>query len=611
MKNSFLQILNFRTMFALIFVVMSTFFFACSDDDDELGLAPTVSLSSPSGSGIVGATVATTVTLTASEGLKSFSVLKNGAIFDTETYPTGDETATYQLDYVIEDLAAGSIVTFTFVATDQVDRASNIATFTVTVTAIPPKEVVTVEPGSYYGTINWTADKIYLLKGFVRIGKAIVNVDPTAAIPADSTGVLNIEEGTLIFGDKNTKGTLIIQRGSKINAIGTATNPIIMTSGRPAGQREPGDWGGLVICGRADNNQGDNIQLEGGYGGWHGGDLDNDNSGELKYIRIEFAGIPINPNEEVNSLTMGSVGSATKIDYIMCSYGLDDAFEWFGGTVSSKYLIAYRGLDDDFDVDFGYRGNVQFGIGIRDFASADQSGSNGFEVDNDGQGSTKTPFTSGVFSNMTIIGPKATRETAIDLQFQNAMHLRRTNKLKIYNSFFTAYTNGLFVDGSTTQANAASGDLQLRNIILAGVDNWGGNGYGSAGTIFTTAPANGAQHGNNPRGFAVRDQNTATPPADIFIGGEKPSVWFAAQYGNQLMDKWQDANIDPSIFETGVPKVTPNTGSVLLNKNVADLWNSNTTENAYFEKVNYLGAFGTTDWSTGWAEWLPKLADYK
>ena len=129
------------------------------------------------------------------------------------------------------------------------------------------------------------------------------------------------------------------------------------------GTKEPGDWGGLVICGRASNNQpGGVFELEGGYKAFSGGGTspDNaDNSGSLKYVRIEYAGVPVNPNQEVNSLTLGAVGSETTIEYVMCTYGLDDSFEWFGGTVNAKYLIAYKGLDDDFDVDFGFSGFVQ------------------------------------------------------------------------------------------------------------------------------------------------------------------------------------------------------------------------------------------------------------
>jgi hypothetical protein len=431
-------------------------------------------------------------------------------------------------------------------------------------------------------TVNWTKDKIYRLNGFVRV---------------QSGGKLNIQAGTVIFGDFETKGTLVVQKGGQIFAEGTASEPIIMTSEKAPGLRQPGDWGGLVICGEAPNNvAGGQAELEGGYGAFHGGSNAADNSGIVRYVQINFAGIPINPNEEVNSLTMGSVGSGTIIENVICAYGLDDAFEWFGGNVNCKNLVAYRGLDDDFDVDLGFSGNVQFAIGIRGASLADQSGSNGFEVDNDGAGSGNTPFTSATFSNITIIGPKATRETPISLQFQNGAQLRRNSKLKIHNSFFTGYPNGIFIDGSGAAANALADELKIRNTVIAGVEHWGGNGYGSAGTIFTTAPSNGLQHPNNPRGEALKT-NEAT---------FNVTTWFnTTAYGNSVLDKWQDAGINPTIFELGAtPGLLPQSGSVLLSG--ADF----TGLPSFFTSVTHKGAFGTTNWTSGWTDFNCTLTVY-
>ena len=441
-------------------------------------------------------------------------------------------------------------------------------------------ELVTVE-GEITSTVNWTNDKQYLVKGFLRVQEG---------------GVLNIEAGTVIFGDTETKGTIVVQRGGKINANGTAANPIVMTSEKAPGLRQPGDWGGLVICGKAPNNvPGGTAELEGGYGAFHGGTDPADNSGVVRYVQINYAGIPINPNEEVNTLTMGSVGSGTVIEHVFAAYGLDDAFEWFGGTVNCKYLVAYRGLDDDFDVDLGYSGYVQYGLGIRGASLADQSGSNGFEVDNDGPGSNNTPFTSATFSNMTIIGPKADRNTAISLQFQNGAQLRRNNKLKIHNSFFTGYPNGIFIDGAGCAANATANELRVRNTVIAGVEHWGGNGYGSAGTVFTDAPANGAQHPNNPRGEALKTN------ADGF----DVTAWFTTStYNNTILDKWQDAGINPTIFELGTPGVLPQSGSILLSGA------SFTGMPAFFDQVAFRGAFGTTNWTAGWCDWNCALTSY-
>lgn len=447
----------------------------------------------------------------------------------------------------------------------------------------PPTNRTVVEvTGDITTTVNWTKDKIYKLNGFVRV---------------QDGGVLNIAAGTVIFGDTETKGTLIIQRGGKINAVGTAAEPIVMTSEKAPGLRQPGDWGGLVICGKAPNNvPGANVELEGGYGAFHGGTDAADNSGVIKFVQINYAGIPIQPNQEVNSLTMGSVGSGTVIENVICAYGLDDAFEWFGGTVNCKNLIAYHCLDDDMDVDLGYSGNVQFALCIKNQNLADQSGSNGFEVDNDGSGSTNAPFTAATFSNITILGPKKTRDTQLNLQFQNGAQLRRNNKLKIHNSFFTGYPNGIFIDGAGAAANATANDLVIKNTVIAGVEHWGGNGYGSAGTIFTGAPSNGAQHPTNPRGEALKT-NEAT--FDV-------TAWFTTTaFGNQVLDKWQDAGINPAIFDLGTPAVLPQSGSILLSNA------SFTGLSSFFQTVSHRGAFGTTDWTAGgWADWNCALTVY-
>jgi hypothetical protein len=442
--------------------------------------------------------------------------------------------------------------------------------------------------GSITSNTTWSEDKIYRLNGFVRV---------------QDGATLTIQPGTVIVGDFESKGTLIVQKGGKINANGTAQKPIIFTSEKNPGFREPGDWGGVVICGKAPNNvPGGEAELEGGYGAFHGGNDPADNSGVLRYVQINFAGIPINPNEEVNSLTMGSVGSATVIEYVQCAYGLDDAFEWFGGTVNAKYLVAYRGVDDDLDVDLGYSGNVQFALCIRDRSFADQSGSNGFEVDNDGTGSNNTPFTAPTFSNVSIIGPKKTRDTPISLQFQHGAQLRRNCKIKIHNSFITGYPYGLYVNQASTAANAISGDLRVRNTVLAGVEHWGGNGYGSAGSIFSGPPANGLQHPNNPRGTALRtDNDTQDPPQPIMdIAG-----WFnTASFGNQLLEKWQDAGIDPSLFDVGAPNVLPTGGSILLSGA------SFSGLPSFFEQVSFRGAFGTQNWTSGWCDWTPTQTTY-
>ncbi len=579
--------MNFRRLTQAVLTVLSLalIFNACKQEE-EIGPAPTITAGSTA-TGIVGSVAKITATINAPEGLKTLTVLKNGQAFDSKAY-TGETTDSYTKDYTVENVPVGSSIVFTFQATDAQNQSSTVATQVVTVSSVPAKPVITVQ-GLLTGNVNWTKGNIYKLVGFVRVG-----ADTTETFSATAaTATLTIEAGTTIIGDRASKATLIVQRGSKIIANGTADAPIVFTSERAVGQRESGDWGGLVICGRAVNNQstGDKgIQLEGSYKGWHGGSNDADNSGSLKYVRVEYAGVPINPNQEVNSFTFGSVGSGTSFEYLQASYGLDDSFEWFGGTVSGKYLIAYRGLDDDFDMDFGFRGNLQFIVGMRGATLADQSGSNGFEIDNDGQGTAATPFTSAVISNATLIGPKETNATSISPQFQNGMHLRRNNKMKIYNTVVTGYPNGIFIDGTATLANANSGDLVLNRVIIAGVPSWGTGGFGEGTTVA-------------PNGFAVRDVNTATPAVAITVGTAKPSEWFAAQAGNKILNTYAGLGLNQSVFQAITPTFTLGNGGTLATGGVVPT-------GTFFTAATFIGAFGSENWTAKWSNFSPGTTDY-
>ncbi|HEY1112442.1 MAG TPA: hypothetical protein VGE66_02740 [Chitinophagaceae bacterium] len=290
---------------------------------------------------------------------------------------------------------------------------------------------------------------------------------------------LTIEPGVTIQGEKSSRGTLVITRGTQILANGTADRPVVFTSDAATPQR--GDWGGVVILGKARTNATFNGQagvgeVEGGVNnaeglGLYGGTDDNDNSGVLKYVRIEYAGYAFLPDKELNGITLGGVGRGTTIDHVQVSFANDDSFEWFGGTVDAKHLIAYKGLDDDFDADNGYSGRVQFGIVLRDSSIADISGSNGFEVDNDAGGSNSTPQTAPIFSNITVIGPRATAANAGNSNYKRGMHLRRNTAISIFNSIVMGWPTGLLLDASTgtpTDANIGAGTMVFANNIFAG-----------------------------------------------------------------------------------------------------------------------------------------------
>jgi hypothetical protein len=323
--------------------------------------------------------------------------------------------------------------------------------------------------GKISTSLTLKANNTYKLRGLVYVTNG---------------ATLTIEPGTKIVGEADKNGGLIITRGSKIMAEGTASNPIIFTSEKPSPKR--GDWAGVILLGAAPTNASFNGkagvgEIEGGVNdadgsGLYGGTNVSDNSGVLKYVRIEYAGYAFLPDKEINGLTFGGVGNGTTIDYVEVAYANDDSFEWFGGTVNCTHLIAYKGLDDDFDTDNGFSGKVQFAIGVRDPLVADVSGSNAFESDNDANGSSLLPQTSAIFSNVTIIGPiqstsTTTNATGINSLFQNALQIRRNSSISVFNSAFIGYPVGLFIDaskGSTTDTNIGSGKLVFQNNVIAG-----------------------------------------------------------------------------------------------------------------------------------------------
>lgn len=422
---------------------------------------------------------------------------------------------------------------------------------------------------------TWTADKMYLIKNIINVA---------------SGATLTIEPGTLIKGDKATRATLVINRGGKINATGTADKPIVFTSNQPAGARAAGDWGGIVILGKAPNNQGTDTPIEGITATSdpaktsHGGTDAADNSGILKYVRIEFAGVPLSPDNEINGLTLGSVGSGTTLDYIEVYRSGDDAFEFFGGTVNAKHLLAIGTLDDDFDTDFGYSGKIQFGLIQRFVTLADVSGSNGFESDNDGSGSVKTPLTGAIFSNITIIGPlSAANMSGFNANFQHAAQIRRNSSISILNSVFTGYTEGIYIDDSkvavakSTSNNYLTGKIVFQNNLVFGTNSKGNEVKGENKTDFETT---------------LRAANTFT----------------AGSYGDALItDPYKYAPDIIAGSKQGTPTFTVKSGSVA---ETGALFTNAKVTDSFFEKVAYRGAFGSTDWSAGWANYNPQTMPY-
>ncbi|RFZ83536.1 hypothetical protein DYU05_13550 [Mucilaginibacter terrenus] len=437
--------------------------------------------------------------------------------------------------------------------------------------------VVTVS-GDITTATSWSADKIYLLKGNVFV---------------TNNAVLTIAPGTIIKGDKATKGALIITRGAQIQAVGTVDKPIVFTSNVAAGGRSQGDWGGVILLGKAPNNAGTSISIEGISDatdkGKHGGTEAADNSGTMKYVRIEYAGIPLSPDNEINGLTFGSVGSGTTIDYVEVYRSGDDSFEWFGGTVNCKHLLSIDSWDDDFDTDNGFSGKVQFGLAQRLAATADVSGSNGFESDNNATGTNATPQTTAVFSNMTILGPKESATfTAINANFQHGAQIRRNSSISIFNSVIAGYTEGVFYDDALPAGGAENSSANL----VAGR------------SVFS----NNVIVGSNSKGNQIKASNATalgviTPllsaPNNTFL----PDSYAAAIYTDPYKF---GADLAPAA-RAGVPNFIQVASSPAL---IGALFTNTKVADAFFEKVAFKGAIGTTDWTATWANFNPQVTPY-
>ncbi len=420
-----------------------------------------------------------------------------------------------------------------------------------------------------------SASKQYMLKGFVYVTNG---------------ATLTIEPGTVIKGDKETKGSLVVTRGAKINAVGTADKPIVFTSEFDAGSRREGDWGGVILLGKAPiNPTGGEAKIEGGLTATGGGDEKKyiyyggtdaaDNSGTMKYVRIEFAGMAFSPDNEINGLTMGGVGNGTTLDYIQVYRSGDDAYEWFGGTVNAKHLVASYTWDDDFDTDFGFSGKVQFCVAQRFKNIADISGSNGFESDNDANGSTNSPQTKAVFTNMTIVGPiNGSSASGINGNFQHGAQIRRNSSESIFNSIIMGFPlAGVYVDdtkGTKTSDNAVAGNLKFSKNIIAGCPVRIKGTWSDLGTF-------------------VYNNNDTLASTDAV--------------------KLKDAYKFSAALATGSSVGTP---SFLLDAAspaaAGAAFSDSKLQDAFFTPVSYRGAFDTSnDWTTGWTNWSAENTDYK
>jgi hypothetical protein len=376
------------------------------------------------------------------------------------------------------------------------------------------------------------ADTVYTLKGFIHVANG---------------ATLTVQPGTRIQGDFNTLGSsLWILRGAKIEAVGTASAPIVFTSSRATG-RQPGDWGGLLIVGNAINNRSGNVEVEGSgtdgttvVGGknyqvlYSGGTTATDNSGTLSYVRVEFAGFAPSLNNELNAFTFAAVGSGTRASFMQSMGGLDDSYEFFGGGFDADHLVAYETGDDMYDMSEGFVGRLSFIIGFNsvqliprtgagslatDLEGIENDGCNGSGCDN---GFNQAPFTVPLVTNFTLVGCGST--TCVGSGGGFGMMIRRGSGGFYTNGVLARFPNGgvslrdaetYARGGSVATPDLTTSDLQIRNIYFTEINNTvfqagGGstiqnsldlagnsltNGTASAVSLFTAIPASGVAPG--------------------------------------------------------------------------------------------------------------------
>ena len=388
--------------------------------------------------------------------------------------------------------------------------------------------VVTVS-GVINTNMTWSASNEYHLNGKVYVsGGATLTIQPGTKIVG-------------LYNDVPAKASaLVITRNGKINAAGTASNPIVMTA--ESNHQYPGGWGGFVVLGNAPINQTNNPVIEGIESDelpadvdiHYGGSNANDNSGTIQYVRVEYAGANVSQDNELNSFTFGGVGAGTTFDHCQAYYGEDDAFEFFGGTINGKYLVSTSTHDDAFDFYFGYTGKLQFLVATVDANSTYYTKDpNGIECDNDSKGTSLTPFTHPTISNLTIVGTadgKVAKSAMSDgKSMKSCANFRRNCQFTLANSILYGYPTGILcetsnsyvfknnvVNGVSTNFSGITADAT--NTAAASVDAigltspWGA--YKSQTNLRpNAAPAlSGADFGGLDSWFTVTSYKGAIPP---------------------------------------------------------------------------------------------------
>ena len=454
---------NRLRLFSFGALALAALLSACGGDDDG-GTGPTT-LNPPSAvTATATSAVTAQVTWTAATGATSYVIQRaTGATGSTyETVGTSSSTS-------FDDSGLNPESQYRYrVASVSGQTTSNFSSPDASITT-PAAQTPTVEVTADITTnTTWTADKVYILKGFIHVANG---------------ATLSIQAGTRIVGDFNTLGSsLFVLRGAKIDARGTETDPIVFTSSRAEGQRQAGDWGGLIIVGNGIINRTAPIILEGtGTGAnnpavnYAGGTDNGDNSGVLRYVRVEFAGYATNTDAELNSFTFAAIGNGTQLSFLQSLNGLDDAFEFFGGAVDGDHLVSYNSGDDHFDMSEGYVGRLQHLIAYqtrqvvpRPLAGNLATDPQGIENDGcNGAGCSSQlaqPYTVPMVANATIIGPPSTVTNSAG---NVGMMLRRGTAGVYVNIVVSRWGRAaISLRDQSTLDQIAAGRLDLQNILI-------------------------------------------------------------------------------------------------------------------------------------------------
>ena len=306
------------------------------------------------------------------------------------------------------------------------------------------KQVV-VHRGRINANETWQSQYYHVLRGAVFV---------------ESGATLTIQAGTTVVGETATIGTLVVAQGGKLNAIGTPVAPVVFTSDQPVGQRARGDWGGLIINGRAPTNLPGGIGIGEGDTGAYGGNDPNDNSGVLRYLRVEYAGVEFSPDNELNGIAFQGVGRGTIVDHIQVKHNKDDCVEFFGGTVDVKYLLVTSCGDDSIDWTFGWSGRVQYAVVQQSGDDAD----NGIEADNNANNNDLLPRSNPTIFNLTMIGDP---DTLDGNESDDGMEIREGTAATIRNFIVMGFKEwAIDFSNSSTLTQWANGSLSLSDGIV-------------------------------------------------------------------------------------------------------------------------------------------------